>query len=43
VEIFFKFLAEECFQGPYESFIQGLNFVAAVRWEANDVNIILSS
>ena len=31
------------FQGPHESFIQGLHFVAAVRWEANDVNMILSS
>jgi hypothetical protein len=29
--------------GPCDSFIQELHFVAAVRWEANDVNMILSS
>jgi len=32
---------KEWFQGPHESFIQGLNFVAVVRWEANNVNMIL--
>jgi hypothetical protein len=42
-EPFFNFLAVECFQGPHESFIHGLHFVGAVRWEANDVNVILSS
>jgi len=29
----FQFLAVEFFQGPHESFIQGLHFVAVVRWE----------
>jgi hypothetical protein len=33
-----EFLAVECFRGPHVSFIQG-----AVRWEANDVNMILLS
>jgi hypothetical protein len=37
-ELYFKFLGEECFQGPHEGFIQGLHFVTVVRWEANDVN-----
>ena len=41
-EVFFNFLAAECFQGPHESFIQGLHFVAVVRWEANGVKMILS-
>jgi hypothetical protein len=36
-------LGVEYFQGLHESFIQGLHFVALVRWEANDVNMILSS
>jgi hypothetical protein len=43
MELFFSFLAVECFQGPHDSFIQGLHFVAVVRWEANDVNMIFSS
>jgi hypothetical protein len=34
----FKILAVECFRGPYESFIQQLHFVAAVKWEANYEN-----
>jgi len=42
-ELFFSFLAVECFQGPNASFIQGFHFVAGVKWEANDVNMILSS
>jgi hypothetical protein len=33
----------ECFQGPHESSIQGMHFVVAVRWEANDLNMILLS
>jgi len=41
--MFFNFFAEESFHGPHESFIQGLHFVAAVRWEANDVSMILPS
>jgi hypothetical protein len=43
MEPFFNILAVEFFQGPHESFNQGLHFAAAVRWEANDVNMILSS
>jgi len=43
MELFFNFLAVVCFQGPHASFIQGFHFVAGVRWEANDVNTILSS
>jgi len=42
-ELFFNFLGVECFQGPHESFVQGLHFVDVVRCEANDVNMILSS
>jgi len=42
MELFFNFLAVECFQGLHESFIRGLHCVAVVRWEANDVNMILS-
>ena len=34
-EPFSNIFAIECFRGAYESFIQGLHFVAAVRWEAN--------
>ena len=41
--LFFNFLAIECFQGPYENFIQGLHFVTVVSWEASDVNMIFSS
>jgi len=36
-------LAVERFQAPHGSFIQGLHFVAAVKWEANYVNMILTS
>jgi hypothetical protein len=39
----FQFIGLECFQEPHESFIQGLRFVTVVRWEVNDINIILSS
>jgi len=42
MELFFNFLAVECFWGAHESFIQGLHFVTVVRWEANNVNVILS-
>jgi hypothetical protein len=45
-ELFFNFLAVECFQGPHESFIKGLHFVTVVGggggW-GNDVIMILSS
>jgi hypothetical protein len=37
-ESFFNLLAKECFRRPHESFIQGLYFVAAVRWKANYEN-----
>jgi hypothetical protein len=30
-ELFFNFVAVECFQGPNASFIQGFYFVAGVR------------
>jgi hypothetical protein len=40
---FFNFLAVGRFQRFHESFIHVLHFVAAVRWETNDVNMILSS
>jgi hypothetical protein len=43
MELYFSFLGEEYFQGLYERFIQGLHFVTLVTWEANDVNMILSS
>jgi hypothetical protein len=43
MEPFFNFLALEYFQGPHESFMHGLYFLAAVMWEANDVNMILLS
>jgi hypothetical protein len=33
-----NFLAIECFRVPHESFIQGLHFVAAVRWKVNYEN-----
>jgi hypothetical protein len=39
----FQFFGVEYFQGLHESFIQGLHFVTVVMWEANDVNVILSS
>jgi hypothetical protein len=42
-ELFFNFLAVECCQGPHASFIQEFHFVAGVKWEANDVNMIISS
>ena len=42
-ELHFIFFGVEYFQGLHESFIQGLHFVTLVRWEANDVNMILSS
>jgi hypothetical protein len=42
-EAIFQFLGSRIFQGLHESFIQGLYFVTFVRWETNDVNMILSS
>jgi len=42
-QTFFNFWAAEYFEGPHEKFIQWLHFMGAVRWEANDVNMILSS
>jgi hypothetical protein len=33
MELYFNFLGIEFFQGHHESFIQGLHFVTAVRWE----------
>jgi len=43
MELFFNFFAAEYFQGPHDSYIHRLHFVAVVRWEANDVSMILSS
>jgi hypothetical protein len=37
-ESFFNVLAIEYLRRPHDSLIQGLNFVAAVRWKANYEN-----
>ena len=39
----FQFLGSRMFSGAHERFFRGLHFVTVMRWEANDVNMFLSS